>query len=88
MAIMNPNIKDLLVIFCGFVAISLTLVIMGLVVLAIIIAFFGGLACLERSFRWAGESNTKASKLLAWGSGILSVSPAITLLLARAVGSI
>ena len=88
MAIMNSNIKALLVIFCGFVAISLTLAAMDLVVPAIIIAFFGGLACLERAFRWVGEANTKANKLLAWGSGILSLSPAITLLLARAVGSI
>lgn len=88
MATMNSNIKTLIVIFCGFVAISLALVAMDLVVPAIIIALFGGLACLERAFRWVGEANTKISKLLAWGSGILSVSPAITLLVARAVGSI
>lgn len=88
MATMNSNVKALLIIFCGFVTISLALVSVDLVVPAIIIAFFGGLACLERSFRWAGEANTKVSKLLAWGSGVLSVSPVITLLLFRAFGSI
>jgi hypothetical protein len=88
MATMNSNIKVLAVIFCGFVAVSLAFLTLGLVVPAIIIAFFGGLACLERAFRWIGEANTKANKLLAWGSGFLSVSPAITLLAARAVGFI
>jgi hypothetical protein len=85
---MNSNVKDLILIFFGFVAISLALVAMSLVVPAIIIAFFGGLACLERTYRWIGEANTKVIKLLAWSSGILSVSPFITLLVARGVGSI
>ena len=88
MATMNSNIKALLVIFCGFVAISFAMVAVTLVIPAIIIAFFGGLACLERAFRWVGEAKTRVSKLLAWGSGVLSISPVIALLVARAVGSI
>lgn len=85
---MNSNIKALVVILFGFVSISLALMAVGVVVPAIIIAFFGGLACLERAFRWVGEANTKVNKLLAWSSGVVSVSPAIALLIARAVGSI
>lgn len=88
MATMNSNIKTLLIIFCVFVAISLILIEVKLVAPAITIAFFGGLACLERAFRWVSKANTKLSKLLSWGSVVLSVSPVIILLIASTVGSI
>jgi hypothetical protein len=86
MSKMNSNIRDLFTIFCGFLLISMVLVYLGLLVPAIIVSFFGGLACLERAFRWVGQANTALSKVLAWGCGILSISPVIVLLLSRAVG--
>lgn len=85
---MNSNIKTMWVIFGGTLIVSITLVLLGLTLAAIVISLFGGLASLERALRWVNESKTALEKLTALTAAILSITPALSLTAAYTLGNV
>ncbi len=85
---MNSNIKTMWVIFGGTLIVSITLVLLGLTLAAIVILLFGGLASLERALRWVNESKTALEKLTALTAAILSITPALSLTAVYTLGNV
>ena len=77
---MNQNQKDLVLVFIIFLAVGFVLFVVGFHVLAVIVSGFGGLACLERVFRWYNECGNGKEKLVSILSGVFVLAPFIVLI--------
>ncbi len=85
---MHSNIKTMWVIFGGTLIVSITLVLLGLTLAAIVILLFGGLASLERALRWVNESKTALEKFIALTAAILCITPALSLTAVYTLGNV
>jgi hypothetical protein len=81
MKVMISNSKIMIVIFISFVVISLGLLFLEILLPSVIIAFFGGMACLERGLRWYNLSSSWKSILAACFSIFIAISPFFILML-------
>lgn len=78
----------MIAIFFGFSAVSALLLWVGVMLPAMIFSVFGGLACLERGFRWLGMAVSPKSKVLAGLSMVAAMLPAVGILIFYASGHI
>ena len=81
MKVMNSNVKTMIMILISFVAMSLALLLLEILLLSVIVAFFGGMACLERGLRWYNSSISWQSKLAACFSILIAILPFFILML-------
>jgi hypothetical protein len=71
----------MIVIFTSFVAISLALLLLEILLPSVIVAFLGGMVCLERGLRWYNLSTYRKSKLVAYLSVFIAMLPFFILML-------
>ena len=81
MKVMNSNVKTMIVIFISFFAISLALLLSEMLLPSVIVAFLGGMSCLERGLRWYNLSISWVSKLAACFSILIAILPFFILML-------